>query len=129
MIRVEIQSTWRFTRDEDTQSMLVTLDVLKEIRATGSITHAARRASMSYRHSWNLVEKWSKFFGMPLVEARRGSGSRLTEFGEKLVHAAQRHQTRLGPQLQKLSNELQSEINALLESRPVEPTVLRRRAS
>lgn len=114
MIRVEIDSAWRFTRSSDMNSMLVTLDILQEIRATGTITHAARRANLSYRHSWNLVEKWSRFLGMPLVEGRRGSGSRLTEFGEKLVWAGQRLQARLGPQLQNLSQELQSEINALL---------------
>jgi hypothetical protein len=38
---------------------------------------------------WNLVEQWSDFFGVPLVETRRGKGTTLTAFGEKLVWAGE----------------------------------------
>ncbi len=58
--------------------MLVMLDFLNEIRATGKITRAAERAQVSYRHAWNLIEKWSEFFGTPLVERRQGRGTVLT---------------------------------------------------
>lgn len=94
--------------------MLVMLDFLNEIRATGKITQAAVRAEVSYRHAWNLIEKWSAFFGTPLVERRQGRGTRLTTFGERLVWAGQRLQARLGPQLQNLAQELETELNALL---------------
>lgn len=94
------------------------LDLLNEIRVTGKISHAADRAGFSYRHAWNLVEKWSAFFEVPLVERRRGSGTRLTAFGDKLVWAGQRLEARLGPQLQNLSQELETEINQLLPRRP-----------
>jgi hypothetical protein len=56
----------------------------------------------------------SGFFGTPLVERRQGRGTLLTTFGERLVWAGQRLQARLGPQLQNLAQELESEINALL---------------
>lgn len=99
--------------------MLVMLDLLDEIKATGKIGRAAERAGLSYRHSWNLVEKWSDFFGTPLVERRRGSGTRLTAFGERLVLADQRLRARIEPQLQNLAQELETEINGLLpDSRP-----------
>lgn len=114
MFRIEIESVWRFTNDRDQRSMLVMLDFLNEIRATGKITRAAERAQVSYRHAWNLIEKWSEFFGTPLVERRQGRGTSLTRFGECLVWAGQRLQARLGPQLQNLAQELQTEINALL---------------
>lgn len=126
MIRISIEPVWRFSRDSDSQSMLVMLDFLNEIRATGKITRAAEGANMSYRHAWNLISKWSEFFGTSLVERRRGHGSHLTAFGEKLVWAGQRLQARLGPQLQNLAQELQSEINALL---PGSSSVLRVHAS
>jgi molybdate transport repressor ModE-like protein len=112
--RIAIETVWRFTQEQDTRSMLVMLDFLYEIRATGKITRAAERAQVSYRHAWNLIEKWSEFFGTPLVERRQGRGSVLTNFGERLVWAGQRLQARLGPQLQNLAQELESEINALL---------------
>src|SRR5579863_517429 len=102
------------------------LDLLNEIRVTGKISRAADQMGLSYRHAWNLIEKWSAFFEVPLLERRRGSGTTLTAFGEKLVWAGQRLDARLGPQLQNLSQELETEINQLL---PRRPSVIRVHAS
>src|SRR5580704_8131409 len=113
MIHIEIEPVWRFKRD-DSQSILVMLDFLNEIRVTGKIGRAASRAGVSYRHAWNLIEKWSAFFEAPLVERKQGRGTSLTPFGGKLVWAGQRLQARLGPQLQNLSQELETEINQFL---------------
>ena len=112
--RIAIETVWRFTQERDGRSMLVMLDFL--VRDPGDRQDHARgeRAQVSYRHAWNLIEKWSEFFGTPLVERRQGRGSVLTNFGERLVWAGQRLQARLGPQLQNLAQELESEINALL---------------
>ncbi|HXC58965.1 MAG TPA: substrate-binding domain-containing protein [Steroidobacteraceae bacterium] len=113
-LKISLETVWRFTQERDKRSMLVMLDFLNEIRATGKITRAAERAGVSYRHAWNLIGKWSDFFGTALVERRQGRGTILTTFGERLVWAGQRLQARLGPQLQNLAQELESEINALL---------------
>src|SRR5690625_1340958 len=83
MIKVRILPMWQFRRSTDAQSLEMTLDILSEIRATRKITAAAASAGMSYRHVWNLIEKWGEFFGQPLVESRQGSGTTLTPFGEK----------------------------------------------
>jgi molybdate transport repressor ModE-like protein len=112
--RIAIETVWRFTQEGEERSMLVMLDFLNEIRASGKITRAAQSAQVSYRHAWNLIEKWSEFFGTPLVERRQGRGTALTPFGERLVWAGQRLQARLRPTLQNLEQELESEINALL---------------
>ncbi len=117
MIKIDIEPVWRFRREDDGQSMLVMLDFLNEIRATGKITRAAGRAQMSYRHCWNLIEKWASFFGAPLVEREQGRGTRLTALGEKLVWAGQRLQARLRPQLQNLAQELETELNEVLPQR------------
>jgi molybdate transport repressor ModE-like protein len=117
MIKIDIEPVWRFRREEDGQSMLVMLDFLNEIRATGKITSAAGRAHMSYRHCWNLIEKWAAFFEAPLVEREQGRGTRLTPLGEKLVWAGQRLQARLRPQLQNLAQELETELNEALPQR------------
>lgn len=126
MIKVEIDPIWRFQRDGDAQSMKIMLEFLTEIRATGKITAAADRAGVSYRHAWNLIEKWSDFFKMPLVIRKQGAGTQLTDFGEKLVWAGQRLEARLRPLLQNLSQELETEINELL---PNGPLILRVHAS
>ena len=125
-IRIEIEPVWRFRREDDGRTTLVMLDFLNEIRATGKITRAAIRADMSYRHCWNLIEKWAAFFGAPLVERHQGRGTRLTPLGEKLVWAGQRLQARLKPQLQNLAQELETEINEVL---PQRATVVRIHAS
>jgi molybdate transport repressor ModE-like protein len=102
------------------------LDLLNSIRLTGKISRAADRAGLSYRHAWSLIEKWSAFFEVPLVERRRGSGTTLSPLGEKLVWAGQRFEARLGQQLQDLSQELETEINQLL---PRGPAIIRVHAS
>lgn len=126
MIRIVIEPVWRFTREGDSESTLIMLDLLDDIRITGKISRAAARANISYRHAWNLIEKWSAFFEVPLLERKRGSGTNLTPFGEKLVWAGKRLEARLGPQLQNLSQELETEINQLL---PRRQSVLRVHAS
>ena len=114
MIRIEIEPVWRFKRDEQPQPVHVMIDLLNEIRLTGKITHAASRAGVSYRHAWNLIEKWSAFFGAPLVERKQGRGTTLTAFGGKLVWAGQRLHARLGPLLQNLAQELETDIAEFL---------------
>jgi molybdate transport repressor ModE-like protein len=118
VLHIEIEPVWRFHKEDSPQSVVVMLGVLNEIRKTGKLTSAARDAHLSYRHVWNLVEQWSQFFGVPLVETQRGKGSRLTAFGEKLVWAGERMQARLGPQLENLAQELVTEIKPFLHQRP-----------
>jgi molybdate transport repressor ModE-like protein len=126
VIRIEIEPVWRFRKDDDPKSMLVMLDFLNEIRETGKITRAAEQAHMSYRHAWNLIEKWSEFFDAALVERRQGRGTTLTPLGDKLVWAGQRLRARLKPQLENLSQELETEINQFL---PHGPSIIRVHAS
>ena len=75
MLQIEIETIWRFRKEGSPQSVVVMLGVLNEIRKTGKITSAAQDAHLSYRHVWNLIEHWSQFFGVPLVETQRGKGS------------------------------------------------------
>ena len=118
MHHVEIETVWRFHKEGSPQTAVVMLGVLNEIRKTGKLTSAAKHAQLSYRHVWNLVEQWSEFFGVPLVETHRGKGTVLTAFGEKLVWAGERMQARLGPQLENLAQELVTEIKPFLHQRP-----------
>ncbi|MGX9427154.1 MULTISPECIES: substrate-binding domain-containing protein [Bradyrhizobium] len=118
MLHIEIETIWRFHREGSPQTAVVILGILNEIRKTGKISSAATDAHLSYRHVWNLIDQWSEFFGVPLVETQRGKGSKLTSFGEKLVWAGERMQARLGPQLENLAQELVTEIKPFLHQRP-----------
>ena len=117
---------WRFRRGDSAQSLVIILALLNEIRVTRKIGRAADRIGVSYRHAWNLIETWSRFFEAPLVERKQGRGTSLTPLGAKLASAGQRLETRLGPQLQNLSQELETEINQLL---PHGPPIIRIHAS
>jgi molybdate-binding protein len=81
---------------------------------------------LSCRHAWNLIEKWSAFFEAPLVVRQQGHGTSLTPFGDKLVRAGQRLRARLKPQLDNLSQELETELRQFL---PHDPSVIRVHAS
>ena len=47
-------------------------DLLETIRATGSISAAARQMGMSYKRAWQLVEMLNSMFRVPLVVRTRG---------------------------------------------------------
>src|SRR5271155_4044062 len=126
MIHIEIEPVWRFRRDDAPHCLVIMLGFLNDIRMTSKIGPAADRAGLSYRQAWNLIEKWSAFFEAPLVERKQGRGTTLTAFGGKLVWAGLRLEARLGPQLQNLSQELETEINQLL---PHRPSIVRMHAS
>lgn len=65
------------------------IELLEQIAAFGSISAAARRMEMSYKHAWDLVEDMNQVFGKPLVTAqtggRKGGGAQLTPLGLAIV--------------------------------------------
>ncbi|QFR35057.1 LysR family transcriptional regulator [Ancylobacter sp. TS-1] len=64
------------------------IDLLETIRREGSILSAAKKMGMSYRRAWLLVDEIGRNFREPVVEThpgRRGHGSELTPFGERLI--------------------------------------------
>ncbi|MCJ8142001.1 LysR family transcriptional regulator [Ancylobacter sp. A5.8] len=64
------------------------IELLETIRAERSILSAARRMGMSYRRAWLLVDELDHAFTERVVQTypgRRGHGTDLTEFGERLI--------------------------------------------
>jgi len=63
--------------------------LLEAIKATGSISAAARRLDMSYRRAWLLVEAINEALRKPAVAAatggHHGGGAVLTPVGEKII--------------------------------------------
>lgn len=58
--------------------------ILKMIRRLGSMHAAAKELQMSYRAVWMRIRTSEERMGKPLV-VRKGKGSRLTPFAEKLM--------------------------------------------
>ncbi|WP_111414924.1 substrate-binding domain-containing protein [Billgrantia lactosivorans] len=126
MKRIRIEPAWSFTDEAGNRLDPQLFGLLQGIHRSGKLTAAAAEAGISYRHAWNLLNKWADFFGVALVAMQKGRGARLTPLGDKLLWARQRVSARLGPQLESLGSELNLELQQLLEG--VEP-VLRVHAS
>ncbi|GGO83671.1 formate dehydrogenase [Marinobacterium nitratireducens] len=126
MKKIQIEPAWSFTDEAGNRLDPKLFGLLQAVHQSGKLTSAAAEAGISYRHAWNLLNKWADFFGVELVEMQKGRGARLSPLGDKLLWAEQRVAARLGPQLESLGSELNLEIQQLLEG--VKP-VLRMHAS
>lgn len=124
--KLNIVPAWVF-RSEDQQLFDGQMfDLLGHIHEHKKLTVAARLTGVSYRHAWNLLNRWQIFFGRSLVRMQKGQGTRLSALGETLLWAEQRLQARLGPQTESMASELNMQLQQLLEG--VHP-VLRMHAS
>jgi putative molybdopterin biosynthesis protein len=81
--------------------------LLAAVYETGSISAAARRLELSYRHVWGELKRWEAELGHALVIWVRGQPAALAPFGEKLLWAERRAQARLAPQIEALRGELE----------------------
>lgn len=65
------------------------IDLLEAIRASGSLSQAARDLGMSYRRAWLLIESFKTAFREPVTAATTGGpgggGVVLTPFGVALI--------------------------------------------
>ena len=83
------------------------LALLAAVHEAGSISGAARRLSMSYRHVWGELKRWEGELGQTLVHWVKGQPAVLSPFGTKLLWAERRAQARLAPQIEALRAELE----------------------
>ncbi len=65
------------------------MDLLENIRSSGSLSQAGRELGMSYRRAWLLLDNLNTSFREPVVTTsiggKAGGGAALTAFGEQLV--------------------------------------------
>ena len=116
MSKIKLSPSWSLS-NEANETLGAELFVLLDlIHRTGTLVEAAKQTGISYRHAWNLVKHWKKFFGSDLVTFTRGKGASLTELGKKLLWAEQRVSARVGLQLDSLASEINLEINRALTS-------------
>jgi molybdate transport repressor ModE-like protein len=108
--KIQITAAWKFHDGcgETVDPRIFVL--LNEIHESNKLTKAADKLGMSYRHIWNMLKKWTAFFGADLVELQKGKGAKLTPLGEKLLWAEQLVNARFEPQLISLASELNLEI-------------------
>ncbi len=83
------------------------IGLLQAVAAEGSISAAARRLGVSYRHAWGELKRWEQELGEELIVWGKGQSARLTEFATKLMWAERQTQARLAPQISALQADLQ----------------------
>lgn len=113
-MKLDIHPSWEFSFDDDERINPTLLVLLKHIQIDGKLTNAASAAGISYRHAWNIIDKWNKRFNHPLVLQQRGRGTSLTPLGKKLVWAEQLIEAHLTPQIENLTSLINAEINEVL---------------
>jgi len=74
---------------------------LQLIAETGSLSTAAKRMGMSYRHAWGIIQRMEQIYGEKIVVSERGGSekgmTRLTDAGEKLLRTFEDSVSRLPP--------------------------------
>jgi molybdate transport system regulatory protein len=65
------------------------IDVLRAVRDTGSISAAGRLQGMSYKRTWELVDRMNHDYKGPLIQTNtggsQGGGATLTPLGNKVL--------------------------------------------
>lgn len=112
--KLTLRPAWIFQTDQGEWFEPVLFRLLEGVRESGKLTEAAQSASISYRHAWNLLNRGTEIFGLPLVQMRKGHGTRLTPLGEKLLWAERRVTARLGPQIDSMASEFNDQIQQIL---------------
>ncbi|WP_336367745.1 substrate-binding domain-containing protein [Marinobacter sp. C2H3] len=112
--KLTVTPAWVFQTDQGDWFEPVLFRLLESLRDSGKLTEAARAASISYRHAWNLLNRAADLFGLPLVAMQKGHGTKLTPLGEKLLWAEQRVRARLGPQIDSMASEFNDQIQQIL---------------
>lgn len=111
------------------------IELLEQIRATGSISAAGRAMGMSYRRAWLLVDSMNRAFPQGVVQTvqggEHGGGARLTEFGGALIDRFRRMEAlaerALGPELAALDAARIPAAKPALRPRSRKPAMARAR--
>ena len=112
--RIHIDPAWSFHDEAGNHIDPQLFKLLHAIHEHGKLTLATKAISVSYRHGWNLLNKWASFFGTEVASLEKGKGASLTPLGEKLVWAEQRVMARLKPQMDNLASEINIELHRAL---------------
>lgn len=111
---LQISPSWVFKDGEGNSVDPLLFTLLRAIHRDGKLTRAAQDSGHSYRHCWNLVNKWSAFFGADLVIMEQGRGARLSSLGEKLMWAERRAAARFEPEMQNLASDLNLALQQIM---------------
>ncbi len=88
--------------------------LLAAVHDTGSISAAARRLELSYRHVWGELRRWEAELARELVAWVKGQPAQLTPTGHRLLQAERSAQARLAPQIEAVRAALEQAFDTAL---------------
>ena len=87
------------------------IELLTQIKQSGSLSAAAKKCTMSYQHAWTIINDINNAAPEPLVIKQRGGnnggGAELTSYGQKIIA----EYFLIKAQLQKYVDQINVEIN------------------
>ena len=104
----------RIDIDDDERIGPGKIQLLEQIRESGSISAAGRAMDMSYKRAWDLVDEVNRICRQPAVDrqtgGKNGGGAALTPFGESLVAHYRKIERDAATAVRKYLAALRSEI-------------------
>jgi molybdate transport system regulatory protein len=90
------------------------IELLKKIDKHGSISKAAKEMKMSYKAAWDAVDIINNLAKERVVEkvsgGKGGGGTRLTEYGKKIINVYESAKQKLNEELQKIEEYVKKEL-------------------
>lgn len=114
MKRISIAPQLRFRHHGDDLPLDKVLSLLTQVQVHGNLQAASQALGQSYRGAWGHVKEVESLVGAPLLTMARGRGAVLTPLAQRLLWGQKRLQARLGPLLETMASELQTELDDLL---------------
>lgn len=112
-MEIKLNFLWKIAQ-HDIDPILFQL--LEAIQREGSLQQATKKANVSYRFAWGLLNKWQDILEQPLVVLERGRGATLSPAGEALVSANQKLIARFSPELDNISTQFKREFESALST-------------
>ncbi|MCE2947618.1 MAG: winged helix-turn-helix domain-containing protein [bacterium] len=94
------------TPQASTQVPAAAFELLRRLPRVDSLREAASGLGCSYRHAWALIRGAERALGTPLIDTRRGRGTRLTPYGALLAAALEEIESRLASELDAATQAL-----------------------
>jgi molybdate transport system regulatory protein len=92
--------------------------LLQAIQDTGSLKLAIEKLDLSYRKTWNNLQKLEALLGFDVIETTRGGAEKgsatLTSKGIAIVKAFEEFHSRFDKSLQQACNSFSLELNGIL---------------
>jgi len=90
------------------------IELLKKIDRYGSISKAAKEMKMSYKAAWDAIDIINKLSKYDVVEknsgGKGGGGTKLTEYGKKLIAVYEKAQTEFENALNAIEKQIKKSI-------------------